>query len=246
MRKHGFTLIELLVVISIIALLIAILLPALSKARLRAKETVCMSDMRTLTQVCLIYSTEYRGLLPDLGADYNSSAATTASQIYFTFKYWRDHLKKVYGIQRRHLYCPTNPNWDDDELYYWTSGDETADQTVMARFYFTSKVGVGDTLFNGLHEPLPQASRPLFARNVTDKPRWTLMWSDLNREWPYTPGFVDWSRPNDTRIGSNHLYGNIHDMPEGSHASYLDGHVDWIAGHDLESRSLSGSVNLWW
>ncbi len=62
--KHGFTLVELLVVVSIIALLIAILLPSLKKAREQAKAAVCLSNLRALGQGIMLYSTEYDGRLP--------------------------------------------------------------------------------------------------------------------------------------------------------------------------------------
>ncbi len=60
-KSSGFTLIELLVVISIIALLVSILMPALNKAKQQATASVCLANSRSLTQAYLMYSDDNDG-----------------------------------------------------------------------------------------------------------------------------------------------------------------------------------------
>src|SRR5688572_20571635 len=60
-RRFGFTLVELLVVIGIIAVLIGILLPTLSRARESAKRTECLSNLRSIFQMVKIYENTYNG-----------------------------------------------------------------------------------------------------------------------------------------------------------------------------------------
>ena len=64
--RHGFTLIELLVVISIIALLISILLPALKHARETARGIVCMANLSQVQLATLLYADDHDGYLPDV------------------------------------------------------------------------------------------------------------------------------------------------------------------------------------
>jgi prepilin-type N-terminal cleavage/methylation domain-containing protein/prepilin-type processing-associated H-X9-DG protein len=98
--RFGFTLIELLVVIAIIALLMAILLPALSKARKQAKETVCKSNIRQWVLWFNMYCDEYDGRFP------GGSHATPGTYNDLQPEEWTNALRKYHLLNYKVFTCP--------------------------------------------------------------------------------------------------------------------------------------------
>lgn len=101
MSRRGFTLIELLVVIAIIAILAAILFPVFARAREKARQTSCLSNLKQLGLATMMYAQDYDEILPR-----TRGGGTTGA--YFG-PYWQVIIEPY--IKNRQVFrCPSEPS----------------------------------------------------------------------------------------------------------------------------------------
>ncbi len=116
-RKKSFTLIELLIVVAVIAILVAMLLPALGKVREKARQVICLNNLKQLGLATTTFTRDNEGHLP---CYITSPWAPTPTDKQW--KTWSQQLRPYYqdlGI----IDCPSYHEWTPTEAnYMWVNG----------------------------------------------------------------------------------------------------------------------------
>jgi prepilin-type N-terminal cleavage/methylation domain-containing protein/prepilin-type processing-associated H-X9-DG protein len=152
-RRGGFTLVELLVVIGLIAVLVSLLLPVITKARAAAQAAACLSNLRQMGTAWTMYTSENRGRLVEPAPAYNPMQPDRAWK-----SYWLGMLED-YKVSGKTLLCPSadapmpfNFNKGFGNVHYAWTGKYQVNGTVArfnASLYRDSSYGYNNYLTAG-------------------------------------------------------------------------------------------------
>ncbi len=113
MSRRGFTLIELLVVIAIIAILAAILFPVFARAREKARQSSCLSNVKQISLGVLMYAQDFDEMLPH--SNYRDAAGVGYSFIQFVNPYINS--AQVFDCPTQAVAVPAPISYNDSRSY---------------------------------------------------------------------------------------------------------------------------------
>jgi type II secretory pathway pseudopilin PulG len=234
-RSGAFSLVELLVVVSIIALLVGICVPTLSRARWTTRKAVCAANMHTAARGLSLYAADNRGKYPNGGfnkttgfdvigdnistylAPDSTSANSNTRNLYLAVR--------SSSIQTAALICPNTkdiPADNNQNLY---------------DFNFASGANYRNKLSFSFHLQFPYrattAGHPL---SMTTDPTVAVL-ADRNPNLVYSGAAQGTGVKADSIGPASRTNSKNHDG-EGQNAAYADGHIEWLETPDKKGDNI--------
>lgn len=242
-RKRGFTLVELLVVIGIIALLLSVLIPALSKAREQAQRTVCLSNVRELGNAMRLYAAQFDDACPigymdqhqfSYVVNWNNANGTRVTMLGLLA------LPKLVTNYKTY-FCPSVPSdgWYDF-FNYNTPVNRFPNFQDWPNDPLFTQTGLGHTRIS--YNMRPVANWPTTSEG--DLPFLTQDWT--NNSAPR--GFPRFSKLKNNAILSDMIISpkdvdNTHKT--GINVLYANGSAQWVARSAITPKDVDSITRLW-